>query len=101
MLDGSWLEHQGISTSPHRKGVWLVFLTGFVTRQAVTTAIATNEEHHMRQTPPPSPPDKEGPFLPRMNDGGTLARFGEPFYPTSQRSISIRLDKTTIPLRFF
>jgi hypothetical protein len=55
----------------------------------------------MRQTPPPSPPDKEGPFLPRMNDGGTLARFGEPFYPTSQRSISIRLDKTTIPLRFF
>jgi hypothetical protein len=26
---------------------------------------------------PPNPPEKEGTFLPRMNDGGTLSRFSE------------------------
>ncbi len=29
------------------------------------------------QTPPPNPPNKEGPFLPRLKDGGILARFGD------------------------
>ena len=29
------------------------------------------------QTPLPHPPNTEGPFLPRMNDRGILARFGD------------------------
>ncbi|MFL5625077.1 MAG: helicase-associated domain-containing protein [Ktedonobacteraceae bacterium] len=29
------------------------------------------------QTSPPDPPEKERPFLPRMNDGGIQARFGD------------------------
>jgi hypothetical protein len=31
----------------------------------------------MQDNPRPHPAQKEGPFLPRMNDGGILGRFGE------------------------
>ena len=31
----------------------------------------------MKDVPNPSRPEKEGPFLPRMNDGGILTRTGE------------------------
>jgi putative oxidoreductase len=34
---------------------------------------------------PPNPPEKEGPFLPRMNDGGTLSRFGEDVFFSRKR----------------
>ena len=47
------------------------------------------------QTPPPHPPDKEGPFLPRMNDRDTLTRFGEVL---SER---VRLVKPSGIRRFF
>ncbi len=39
-------------------------------------AIVMHKEHNM-QTPLPHPPNTEGPFLPRMNDRGILARFGD------------------------
>lgn len=35
-------------------------------------------------------PQKEGPFIPRMNDGGILGRFGEP----GQRAIDTHGDAT-------
>jgi 5-methylcytosine-specific restriction endonuclease McrA len=78
MLGGSWSVRQGNLTSLPHRGAWLVFPIGFVIREAATMAIATRKGDRMPQTQPPSPPNKERPFLPRINDGGILARFGDP-----------------------